>query len=128
MADIGMIVDMNAIPIWRIIQLFMKSCEGELVFPNGKTEKFESVSVKGSGRKAFVIKGWVSDSKGPMVRFRAPWGQLSDGEVEYQPTPQSDKEDTEELNIDIAFDLPKITLIVEFEIDEDETYTAKFWH
>jgi len=123
MADIGMIVDMNAIPIWRIIQLFLKGCAGEL-----DGESFESVSVKGMGKKAFVIKGWVSDSKGPTVRFRAAWGQLSDGQVRFQPTPQDAWEETEELDIDITFDLPKIVLIVKFETDDGKEYTAKFWN
>jgi hypothetical protein len=123
-----MIVDMNAIPIWRIVQLFEKRCEGKLVGPNGKAEEFESVTVKGSGKKAFVIKGWVSNSKGPAVRFRAPWGQLSDGQVRFQPTPQDAWDETEELDIDITFDLPKITLIVKFETDNGKAYTAKFWH
>lgn len=128
MSRIDMISDVNALPIMRIVKMLVGRCQGELVGPDSKARGFESVSVKGSGKKALIIKGWVSNSKGPAVRFRALWSQLSDGQVKYQPTPQKAWEDTEEIDIDIAFDLPQLTLIVKFETDDSNTYTAKFWY
>lgn len=75
---------------------------------------FESISVKGTGRKAFVIKGWVKNSEGPAVRYRAAWKHLSGGEFFYDPDLTGWRE-TEELGFDLNLDIGEFALVGKFQ-------------
>ena len=101
----------------KLISILSDRVSGTL---DGKA--FKSVSLKSVGKKAFVIKGWVSTSAGPAVRFRAPWGQLSDGEMFHQATPQNPWEDSDEESID--FDGKTLTVV--FTKVDGKSSTAKF--
>jgi hypothetical protein len=47
--------------------------------------EFAETSVKGSGGREFNLKGWVTEGNGPVVKFSCPWGQFTDGEVQFTP-------------------------------------------
>lgn len=60
----------------------LRKVTGEL---DGKA--FAKTSLEGCNlaKRIFVCKGWVDTKAGPAVRFRVRIGQLSDGQVMYDP-------------------------------------------
>jgi len=105
----------------RLLALLQSDISGEL---DGNS--FQSCSINGSGRRAFVIKGWIDNKKGPMVRFRARWGELGDGEIHYQKDPQSEKEDTDTTDVDLRSENGKLALVVSFKTDDGKDHSAVF--
>jgi hypothetical protein len=118
--------------IEKLLRLLAKGCEGELREGEAKGKKFAECSLKGCGKRAFVVKGWVDANKGPAVRFRAPWGRLSDGEMMWQASPSSDWEETSDEDIDLGVvvaglpPLPRAQLTVKFTYKKKQ-YTAIFY-
>ena len=75
----------------------LKKVSGEL---DGKP--FQKTSLEGSNlaKRIFVCKGWVDTKAGPALRFRVRIGQLSDGQLMYDPA-ASGWQDCEEDNIEV---------------------------
>ena len=90
-------------------------------------EDFQSVSIKGSDfiKRVFICKGWVKDKAGPAVRFRVKLGQLSDGEIMYDPD-LSGWQDTVEDDIDLDLDGAKLKLSLKFTDEAGASHTAEF--
>ena len=113
----------------KLTKLLGKDCKGSLEGgAYAEATEFRACSVKGSGRRAFVIKGWIDPDDGPAVRLRARWGELSDGEAFWQDHPDKAWEDTDNEEVSLKFDplAPKIELKVVFTAEDGNRYTAKF--
>jgi len=80
---------------------------------------FQEISFRGSGRRAFVVKGWCDTKEGPAVRFRADWNNLDDGELFYQEHP-GDKgwQETEEKELEIVREDGRISIVMSFQTDD----------
>ena len=83
-------------------------------------------SVRASGRRAFVVKGWVSESRGPAIRFRAKWGRLSGGRVHLQATPQSRWQAAHTTSADLQVDGAQLVLTLGFRDAHGASHTAVF--
>lgn len=59
--------------------------KGKFKTGSGAEMPFETTSVKGSGEKEFNLKGWVTEKDGPVVKFSCPWGQFTEGEIQFTP-------------------------------------------
>jgi len=88
-------------------------------------QEFKSCSIRGSGKKAFVLKGFIAD--GPAIRFRTPWGQLSDGEIFYKAKDSDPWTDTTPDPGGIQF-VPgsKPKLILDFTDEDGKHHHAEF--
>ncbi len=106
--------------IKKIIKLLKKNLSGEL---DGTA--FAKTSIKASGRR-FVVKGWIDTQKGPAVRFSAPWGDLANGYLLYQPNTDAEWEDVEETEIDLDFDWQLVSLKVAFTREDDSEHKVLF--
>jgi hypothetical protein len=82
---------------------------------------FQSVSIKASNHKRFVIKGFVDNNSGPVVKFSCPWGQLSDGQIYYMPFGGGWQETTEN-----GIKLAGAKLKLGFELADGSDHTASF--
>lgn len=86
----------------------------------------QKCSIRGAGRRAFVIKGWADIERGPALRFRARWGRLADGEVLIQATPVEPWRPAFVTAVDLAVTGGGLALTVEFEDAAGAEHAAVF--
>jgi hypothetical protein len=86
-------------------------------------QSFTTCSIAGSGKHAFVIKGFIKD--GPAVRFRCPWGQLSDGEIFFMEPPEPHWADTSSDKIQFVPGT-KAKVVLDFKDENDKKHHAEF--
>lgn len=106
--------------ILKLIDMLSANLNGEF---DGKP--LESVSIKATGRR-FVIKGWLNKDTGPAIRFSAPWGDIGNGYLLYQPDTDSDWEDAEETAIDLDVEWEQASLVIEFDLENNAGHRVVF--
>ena len=127
MAEIADAVVIADVPMLRIIQLLVEGCSGELVTGEAKAAAFQAVSIRATGTRAFVIKGWTDGCLGPAVRVRVPWGELSDTTVAFQTATAVGWQETETLEAGLVGEQFRFVLSVRFRLLNGEINTARFW-
>ncbi|MBN2081589.1 hypothetical protein JW859_05195 [bacterium] len=128
MADITDAVVIADVPVLRIIQLLVDGCSGELAAGGAKAKAFEAVSIRATGDRAFVIKGWAGGCLGPAVRLRVPWGELGDSTVAYQDKAAGEWQPAETLDVGLSAESGRMALFVRFRLPVGDVYTARFWN
>lgn len=123
---------MNFERLWSLLISAIKGAKLSGSLSSGKDGRssdavFTDVSFAGSGRNAFVIKGWVDPQDGPAVRYRADWDNLKDGEFFYQEHP-ADKgwQETKELGITLERSDGKISIVGAFNTADDAHHEVRF--
>lgn len=95
--------------------------KGEVTDPQGKVTPFASVSIASCGHK-FVIKGFVDNKKGPVVKFSCPWGQLGSGQIYFLESDKAKWEETTESEVQLS----TAHLHLAFERSNAEDWKADF--
>ena len=115
---------MNLSKIWDIL---LKALNGAKVTGTMDGVEFDELSLLGSGKKAFVVKGWLDESEGPAVRYRAPWSDLTGGEIGWQEHP-SDRGwlETEEGEFRIVPGQGEVSLVGDFTTSDGVKHVVKF--
>ncbi len=100
----------------------LKKVTGEL---DGKP--FQKTSLEGSNlaKRIFVCKGWVDTKAGPALRFRVRIGQLSDGQLMYDPA-ASGWQDCEEDSIEVDQSSGGLVLRLAFTDQAGKRHKAHF--
>ncbi|MCC7478336.1 hypothetical protein IT575_07725 [bacterium] len=121
MSTIGKILGGNEAIILSILKK-LKKVSGEL---DGKP--FQKTSLEGSNlaKRIFVCKGWVDTKAGPALRFRVRIGQLSDGQLMYDPD-LSGWQDCEEDSIEVDQGAGGLVLKLAFSDAKGKRHKASF--
>ena len=111
----------SAAVVERLTRAVKQTIQGSL-----DDRPFVDCTVLATGRRAFVVKGWVDRAAGPVVRFRAAWGDLAGGEVRFQELPGTAWLDAEVRGLRLDSLGHRITLVLEFVTEDGEGHGVEF--
>lgn len=100
----------------------LKKVTGEL---DGKPFKKTSLLGSNLAKRIFVCKGWVTTDAGPALKFRVRIGQLTDGQLQYDPG-KSGFQDVEEDSIVLDQGDAGLTLKLAFTDEAGKKHKASF--
>jgi hypothetical protein len=110
--------------LWKYLNTFLESCD---IVGTLDGQAFQEISFAASGKRAFIVKGWVDPREGPAVRVRADWEHLKEADIGFQEHP-SDKgfQETTETGVVIDRGDWEMSLVATFKTDDGETHEIRF--
>ena len=115
---------MNLEKLWKLLTNALSGAE-ITGFLDGVA--FSEVSFKGSGRKAFVVKGWIDPQEGGAIRYRADWENLQDGEIFFQTHPDDKSwQETDEGEFRLERGGTEISIVKGFKTNDGIQHEVRF--